>query len=170
MSAAALLRAAPETLFAMVDAARDPAALPLLLASQARWESLFEGDNAFELADVAPYLVELPAGAPLLDVLLEAGFGRAWGAYLTSLAGFDAVRAHFAAWTRVQDPHGGPLPVFFRFYDPRVLGPFLTSLTAEECARFYGPARRFFFEGPGGAEVHEAAFRAGLHLHRTHRG
>lgn len=163
-----LLRADREPLFALLDAARDPAVLPTLLASDAVWDSLFEGDAAFDLADVSPYLVELPVGAPLLDVLVRAGFGRSWGVYLTSGATFAELRAHLAPWTRVQDPAGGPEPVFFRFYDPRVLGPFLSSLTAEECAQFYGPVRRFFFEAAEGGALHETGFRAGLQLHRCH--
>jgi len=165
---ASILWADREPLFALVDAARDPAVLPTLLASDALWDSLFEGEAAFDLADVSPYLVELPAASPLLDVLMRGGFGRSWGVYLTSGASFAELRAHLAPWTRVQDPAGGPEPVFFRFYDPRVLGPFLSSLTAEECARFYGPVRRFFFEEAGGGTLHEAGFRAELQLHRRH--
>ena len=162
------LRARGEPLFALLDAARDPAVWATLLASDAEWDSLFDGDDAFDLADVSPYLAEIPEGSPLLEALVGAGFGRSWGVYLTSGAPFAEVRAHFAPWTRVRDPYGGPEPVFFRFYDPRVLAPFLSSLTAEECGAFYGPVRRFFFEGPGGEVLHEASCRAGLQLHRRH--
>ena len=45
--------------------------------------------------------------------------------------------------------------VLFRFYDPRVLRVFLPGCTPKESAQFFGPIKRYFFEGEDPSEVLE---------------
>src|SRR5262245_17895263 len=70
------LRAQPRSLYAILDAARDPKVLELLRASGEKYQSLYEGPEGEELAAFAPYLVELPPASPLLDRLVSEGWGH----------------------------------------------------------------------------------------------
>lgn len=145
------LRTSPEPLYALLDAARAPRVPELLRAGQCRHESLYEGPKGQALANWAPYLVELPPGAPLLETLVLDGWGHSWGVYLTSTEGFHNVRQHFRRFLLVKLPDNRE--VYFRYYDPRVLRAFLPSCTAPEATEFFGPVGSFFTETSDGESV-----------------
>ena len=134
--------------FALLDAARDPRIVDLLRESGSPFHSLYESPKAEQLAEFAPYLVELTADAPLLGRLVAGGWGESWGLYLAAeAADLDGLRRHFRRFLTVEIPGGRT--ALFRFYDPRVLREFLPSWTPEEAADFFGPASRFAIEGEG---------------------
>jgi hypothetical protein len=118
---AALRQRSP--LFAVVDAARDPALLRILKRAPERQAMLYEGNAAATLEDVAPYLVELPDGTPLLERLVASGWGKRWASYLVSRHPFELVRRHLRSLLTVQ-VEGAERPHYFRFYDPSVLRSF----------------------------------------------
>jgi hypothetical protein len=68
---------------------------------------------------------------------------------LASEAPFAEVRRHLRRYLVVETEEAQPLS--FRFYDPRVLAPFLRSATAAEARRFFGPVTSFFAEEGAGA-------------------
>lgn len=142
---AAGLRAQSESVFALLDAARDPHVLGLLLVEDVEYQSLYEGAQGEALADFAPYLAELPVAAPLTDVLTRDGWGRSWGVFLTSAKPFAEVRRHFRRFLTVQSPDGEPM--LFRFYDPRVLRVFLRHCNGEDATTFFGLVTSYFIEG-----------------------
>jgi hypothetical protein len=136
-------------LFAVLDAAREPA-IPLRLSlSGAPFQSLYEGEPAAELAPFAPYLVALDAGSPLLELLVHEGWGKSWGVFLHCGRPFEEVRKQLRRFLIVQDEGGKSL--YFRFYDPRVLRIFLPTCTAGEASEFFGPIEAYLCEadGPG---------------------
>lgn len=141
----ALLRAEAQPLFAVLDAARDAAILDLLAASGEEHRSLYAGRRAERLATVAPYLVRLPPHSPLLDTLISRSWSRSWGFYISCDRSFDELRRHLRRFLVIETEDGQAL--HFRFYDPRVLRPYLASCTPEEVARFCGPARALWLEG-----------------------
>jgi hypothetical protein len=49
----------------------------------------------------------------------------------------DAVRRHLRGFLIVHDPDGKPL--YFRYYDPRVLRVFLSTCNAAELQEMFGP-------------------------------
>src|SRR5262249_21307548 len=69
---------APEPLFALLDAARDPQILGLLQESREEYRSLYEGFRGELLAAYAPYLVRLSARSRFLEKLVRQGWGRSW--------------------------------------------------------------------------------------------
>lgn len=139
-------------IYAVLDAARDDKVLASLVGAETNFRSLYEGWQAQSLADVAPYLVALPLDGPYLDRLLDEGFGRAWGVFLSSDLPFDEVRRHLRQHLRVTDEDGRHL--LFRWYDPRVLRAYLPTCTPYEAQVFFGPIERMFCEGPhGGAWI-----------------
>lgn len=133
-----------ERLYALLDAARDDLVLELLRESKEHYQSLYEGQQGEELANFAPYLVELPKGSALLDSLIKEGWGKSWGVYLTSAKSFDEVRKHFRHFLIVQTEDGKEL--YFRFYDPRVLRVFLPTCMPSQTAELFGPTNTYFLE------------------------
>jgi hypothetical protein len=131
-------------LYAVVDAARD-----LELAGQARRRgydltSLFLGDQAAQLADLAPYFFQVPHGAAFLAGEWRAALGKSAGILIDSPASPAEVFAHLRYAFIVKDE--AEQPYFFRYYDPRVLRPYLPSCTPEQLAEFFGPVRTWICE------------------------
>jgi hypothetical protein len=147
------LRQEFQPLYAILDAAHDPLVLAILIESKPEYQSLYEGAEGEKLSAVAPYLVRLPKDSPLLEVLARAGWGKSWGAFLTSDSPFADVRRHLRHFLMVKLPDGKQ--VYFRFYDPRVLRVYLPTCTADETRTFFGPIKCFLMEG----EKPEAALR-----------
>jgi pSer/pThr/pTyr-binding forkhead associated (FHA) protein len=139
-----VMMAQPEPLYAILDAARDPMIYQLMQGCEEEHQSLYEGTKGEELALVAPYLVRLPSGSPFLETLIEKGWGKSWGVYLTSLAPFAELRKHLRKFLTVQKETGGTL--YFRYYDPRVLRIFLPTCNEEEWSQFFGPIARYLME------------------------
>lgn len=144
-----ILAGQSKPLYALVDAARDPAALPLLRSFDEEFSSLYEGAGT-ELDEVAPYLVRLTDPFDLLEELVKQGWDHSWGYYLTSEASFPEVRRHFRKYLTVE---GNGKQLYFRFYDPRVLHPFLATCTREETVSFFGPVRRILAERKNGLNL-----------------
>lgn len=134
-STAALTTLAPlhaaGTLYAVIDAARSERALQLVEESIDPYASLYDGERGRAFDAVAPYLVHLATDSQLLERLVHEGWGESWGIYLESRAGFDAVRRHLRQFLKVA-VEGEPEPLFFRFYDPRVLQTFAEVITPEQ--------------------------------------
>jgi len=111
-----------------------------------RSECLYRGELAPDLAEVAPYLVELPRSGPFLDELLS-GWGRHWGVYLLvpEALDFAALRRHLRRLNLVRGAHDEPL--LFRWYDPRVLRLLAPLMNAAQLDGLFGPVHRFVLEG-----------------------
>lgn len=148
-----ILRGPAQPLFAILDAARDPRVLEVLRGSKEQYQSLYEGEQGDQLADFAPYLVRLPAEAPLLETLVEEGWGDSWGVYLTCAKPFDEVRKHFRHFLLVKvegEEEGEEEEVYFRFYDPRVLRAYLPTCDHFDVKEFFGPVTAFLMENREG--------------------
>lgn len=123
-------------LWAILDAACEPK-----LATRARalgperacclWEAPRREDD---LA-VAPFLVR--PDAVTLDWLVGELWSKPWGILAVASADLRALRRHFRRFLTVHDPDHRP--VCFRFYDPRVLRPFLEACDHKEVDELFGP-------------------------------
>lgn len=148
-----------EHLYALLDAARDDRVLELLRESKERYQSLYESQQGEDLANFAPYLVELPKGSTLLDALIKEGWGKSWGVYLTSPKSFEEVRRHFRHFLIVQTEDGKEL--YFRFYDPRVFRVFLPTCTQRESLEFFGPVAKMLVEREDALMILKFSFGSG---------
>lgn len=116
------------------------AALPR--ASFAEVECLFTGELADELADVAPYLCragswDAPVQAAVQD-LLERQLGvLVMLPHAEEVPTFQQVHRHFRKLNVVRGSQGEPM--FFRYYDPRVLADVLQVLEPPQLVGFFGP-------------------------------
>ncbi|MGK3990618.1 DUF4123 domain-containing protein [Sorangium sp. So ce136] len=141
----ALLLQRHEPLYAVLDAARGPQVLKLVRASSDEARSLYNGRRGEQLATVAPYLVRMPTGSRQLEALLREGWGQSWGVLVACDSPFDDLRRHLRRFLVVQTEERQAL--YFRFYDPRILEPFLNTVTNEERRAFFGPVSAFLVEG-----------------------
>ncbi len=141
-------------LFAVLDAARSDRIPRLLQTSVDEYVSLFDGLRSQAEEDGAPYLVRFEPGSRLLPRLLHEGWGESWGIFLAGSAPLAEVRAHLRRLlvvTRESDQK----PMYFRFYDPRVLRAFLPLATRRQKSVLFGPIQRYLAESPEGAGVLE---------------
>jgi Domain of unknown function (DUF4123) len=135
-------------LYAVLDAARDTRIYPMLrrLASSELIVGLYQGRSATELAAVAPYLVCLGTADRIFDWIWEQGWGESWGIFIWSLVSVETLRAHFRRLSMVRTEAGQRL--LFRYYDPRVLAPFLPTCDAAQLREMFGPVAAYMTESP----------------------
>jgi hypothetical protein len=136
-----ILREDQESLFALLDAARELGVPELLRGSGEEFQSLYAGE-AF--AESAPYLVYLPPSSRLLDKLVHEGWGKGWIVYLTCGLPLQAVRDYFRQSLMIKMPDGQEF--FSRFYDPRFFRGFLRGCTQAEAERYFGPINSYLME------------------------
>jgi hypothetical protein len=129
--------------FAVVDADLCPQLLPMIERHQVPHACLLGPYHSPAESRRAPHLVQLDVASPFTDWLLS-GWGRCWGIYAVSRSPLPAMRDHFRSFLVVADPQGNPL--FFRYYDPRVLGVYLPTVNEPEAGIVFGPVEAYFFE------------------------
>jgi hypothetical protein len=132
--------AAEGHIYAIVDACNVPTApkKALDLGSQ-RAVSLYRGSAEQDFWDVAPYLLKVDE--EVVDWILANSSTEGWGIFVASKADLESLRLHLRHFLKVQSPKGEIW--FFRFYDPRVLKPFLASCSRDELYTLFGPVLAF---------------------------
>lgn len=140
-------------LYAILDAARSERIPILLQESVDEVRSLYDGVAVDTLAHVAPYLVRFRQDSGLLSRVVLEGWGNAWGIYFTCKRRLKDIRAHFRKIVMVTMEEGDPEPVYFRFYDPRVMESFLPLCTPRQEDDIFGEIDRFYFESSDGRLV-----------------
>jgi hypothetical protein len=135
-------------IYAILDAARDEVIYKKISGSVNKILCLYHGEKAVDLADVAPYLVHLKEDDPFTEWLFTKGWGNSWGIFLESSASPDQLRMHFRKFLTVYDGDGNPL--YFRFYDPRVLRVYLPTCDTSELEIIFGPVNCYYIEWKDG--------------------
>ena len=105
---------------------------------------LFTGDLEPDMLEVSPYLVRLLPNVPFTNWVLQEGWGKHWGIFAHSREPIEEMRKHFRSLVTVYDEAGKPM--IFRFYDPRVLGTFLSTCEETELKSFFGSVEAYFAE------------------------
>lgn len=123
-------------------------------------ECLFTGDLAEELEDVAPYLGRLAS----VDVGVKETIDDLLTRQLAILVrlsddtvSFSDLHRHFRKFNVVYGPESNPM--FFRYYDSRVLVSVLTVMDPAQREAFFGPVARFVLAAEAGRLVQ--CFRRG---------
>jgi hypothetical protein len=135
----------PGNVYAILDAARDSLIYPEIQGADVESACLYEGEQARELAEAAPYLVRLQKDEPFIHWLFSNGWGRSWGIFLVSSVTFDDIKKHLREFIVVYNEEG--IPFYFRYYDPRVLRRYLPACNEAELKILFGPVIRYCVEG-----------------------
>ena len=77
----------------------------------------------------------------VLDWILKTLLQEPWGIFAVSEADLETLWKRFQNLLTVESPEGEQL--YFRYYDPRVLRPFLPTCIFDEINRFFGPVSCF---------------------------
>jgi hypothetical protein len=136
-----------KNVYAVLDGASIPDLLQSLYDHEPEYECLFRGELEPDMAEVAPYLVRLERRSAFTDRVIGRGWGRHWGIFAVSEADMRVMRRHFRTFLMVHDPHGKPL--YFRYYDPRVLSVYLPTCSADELKTVFGPVEYYLLEDEG---------------------
>ncbi len=145
--ALALIRAAlaDEPIFGVLDAARSSRIITLLDESTDEVWSLYDGIQGAALESVAPHLVRFSHDSALLDRLVLEGWGLSWGIYFAASRPSKDVRRHLRRFLMVE-PDDKKERLYFRYYDPRVLGDFLPLATPRQRSELFGDISSFLIE------------------------
>lgn len=132
--------AAAGRLYAVLDACDTPS-VPEKYAELGpeRAACLYLGSAAENYWAFAPYLFAVDEA--LLDWIAETLWTEPFGIFAVADAPLEEMRRHFRRFLLVQSPDGEQW--YFRFYDPRVLPPFLDASDAAEIDELYGPLQAF---------------------------
>ena len=152
----------PQGTYAILDAARDDKIYPALADADIESLCLYLGEKADELATVAPYLLSLTREDPFTQWLMNNGWGKSWGIFLRSSASLKELHRHFRKFLMVYDEKGTPL--YFRYYDPRVLRVYLPTCNGSELQTLFGPVVRYCVEGKTERQLIEFSCTEKFHL------
>jgi hypothetical protein len=142
---------ASQSVWSILDGARDRRVWNTLHVSSMRHTCLYRGPMAGGLEQVAPHLVQLDYRQRDSEDLIRAAWGNSWGIFFRCQSTLDVLRRHFWQFLSVQDASGCPL--LFRYYDPRVLRVYLPTCRSNELRTVFGPVDCFCVEDedPNGA-------------------
>lgn len=138
-------------LYAVLDGASIPDLPARLYDLRPPHVCLYRGELEPDLAEVAPYLVNLVPGADFTNWLLDNCWGKHWGIFAQTQFSLVEVRKHFRRFLTVHDESGNPM--LFRYYDPRVLNKFLPVCKADELAQIFERVVTFFAESDDAKEL-----------------
>jgi hypothetical protein len=138
--------AATGKLFGVFDAAQSERIVDILRTQPDEYDSLFEGVKRETLSDVAPYIVHFKDRSQALMSLLSEGWGKAWGVYLEAPSSLIDLKKHFRKLLLVTRESTNE-PMYFRFYDPRVMSRFAPILSERQRWLMFGDITRFLVEG-----------------------
>lgn len=147
-----------EKLYGVVDAARDKElAFEGALRYGWRLQWLFSEDTAQQMSGVAPYLVPITfessypyRESDYLDLWAER-LGTHAGILLLTTSAPERLCNDLSWAFQVADDDNNNF--FFRFYDPRVLRPFLKICTLGEAKNLFGTIRQILLEGESGGTL-----------------
>lgn len=134
--------------YAVLDGASIKDLPQILFDTTPPYYCLFRGRLEPDVATVAPYLVGLIKGAPFTDWLLDSECGLHYGIFATSRQSIQEMRKHVRNIFTVYKENGDPM--YFRFYDPRVLRAYLPTCNGGELKSVFGPVDKFVTEHESG--------------------
>ncbi len=137
--------------YAVLDGASVPDLPVKLYEMNAVNVCLYRGELPADLVYVAPYLVHLYPGTAFTDWLLTQCWGKHWGIFAQSPVSLTGMRRHFRLLLTVDDENGKPM--LFRYYDPRVLLPFLMTCNSDELEIIFGQVKYYFAELPDASQL-----------------
>jgi hypothetical protein len=135
--------------FLVVDGAAATGLIDRLYDDDVEFSCLLTGDLSPDMHEVAPYLVRLIDRSPFYDWFVDVGFGRHFGIVFSASEDMKWHARKLRKLLRARSPEGEP--VFFRFYDPRVMRTYLPSCREAEVVTWFDGVEYYFVEGEDGS-------------------
>ncbi len=142
-------------LFALLDSADRPKVPEKARELGDRAVSLIHGAAQEDYSAVAPYLLNVDRA--VLDWIVANLWSEPWGVFALAKADLESLRTHFRRFLIVQLPDGEKW--FFRFYDPRILSPYLGACKKWEVEKFFGPVRAYAIANSQGISLVQSALQ-----------
>lgn len=116
----------------------DGASAPMLLGKldSVEYACLLRGELSLDLAEAAPYLVELKENCDFTSWLIKYSQQKKCCIYIQSTESIFSVRKHCRFLLKAELPNKSI--VYFRFYDPRVIDIYIKNCNFEEKIFFLG--------------------------------
>ena len=126
--------------FAVFDLARAiPLRAPLGQMRPPHGDTLLDRERFPDLLPVGPWIVDLTRNPHITRKWQREGRWKAWGYVVHSSFTLETLRRHFRKFNLVE-LEGQKDSVFFRYYDPEVLIPFIRDIAdLEQRKAFLGP-------------------------------
>lgn len=137
--------------YAVLDGASVPNLPDRLFEMGPRHSCLYRGELSDEMVHVAPYMVLLERDSDFCNWLFSECWGNHWGIFAQSPLSPGRMRRQLRSILTVDDDRGNPM--LFRYYDPRVLVPFLVTCTLDELDLIFGQIKYFFAESFDRSEI-----------------
>ncbi len=135
-------------LYAITDGANEPLLTAMLRdLGQSRACPILVPNSVQQ--ELAPYVIAV--NPVLLEWLRQTVWTKPWGVFALSKSDLSSLSQHFARFLLATLPDGEKW--FFRFYDPRVLGIYLSNCLPQELLDFCGPVRAFAIPDAEGVQV-----------------
>lgn len=141
----------PLRAFALLDASQSPD-IPICLegfSDPAR--CLFDGAAYEDMAEVAPWLVELTRHSDAWDWFVEEGYGRNWGILIHSRLGLPRLKTHLKKFLKIEDEDGERY--FFKYYRPEHFNRYAPGFDDAQRASFWRGIEAVHAESKGDATV-----------------
>ena len=132
--------------FAIIDGAAVNNLLDkIFLNSEIKYECLNLGELTPDIAQVSPYLIEFNIHSKFAD-WIYSGWGKGWSIFLISneCGDIKQMRRELRSLTLSYGPHNQPL--YFRWYDPRVLRVVLPVLVERQLKEIFNSVHKFVLE------------------------
>jgi hypothetical protein len=131
-------------IFAILDGAAIPGLQTKIAPFDPEHVCLYRGENAPDMAEVAPYLVILEHDSQFTAWVLQNCWGKRCAIFGSSPADLSTLRRHFRKFVMVYTETGKS--VYFRFYDPRVLRAYLPCSAPDDLKIVFGPVTSYVVE------------------------
>lgn len=92
----------------------------------------------------APWLIRVESGSEIQNLLLQRDPNTHAVIFFHSQCEIRQLRGHFRRFTMLWTPVNPDAPVYFRFYDPRVLLDMVSALNIQKLSQFYSGVDAFY--------------------------
>jgi hypothetical protein len=153
----------PLRAYALIDASQSPDISICLEAFNSPARCLFDGEVGDDLAEVAPWLVELTRFDDAWDWFVENGYGKNWGILLHSRLELPRLKTQLKRFLKITDEKGETF--FFKYYRPKHLNAYLPVFDNVQMASFMKGIETVFAENekdPNKLHQHRLKEQGGL--------
>ncbi len=133
----------PSNLWALVDGANWPE-IQSILAEQVPPHACLYSTTDPDSQRIAPWLIRVEPDSAIQSLLEARDSNTHAVVFFHSPKGIRQLRDHFRRYTMLWTPANPDMPVYFRFYDPRVLLDMITALDEAKTAQFFNGIEAFY--------------------------